>query len=193
MNETEQAIAEVVQQNKLYKPRAKSQAYPEIAADVKKSLIASAIAQQREALTHYNQRIDLTSMPQVQAAVEEYMQSCEQYGTLPTVLGLAAFMGYSRRNLYAFLTHHSESETAQYLDNFRSASAAIIAQASAARTIDNATSIFLLKNSGQGLADTSNIEITRGIDPVEQMDKEAQQKKIQKYLKFFEEGGLLEE
>ena len=161
---TEQAIVEAMENNKLYKAR-KSNSYPEIAADVKKSQIAAAIAQQREALANYERRVDLHSMAEVKEAVDGYMQSCERYGTLPTFLGLAAFCGYSRRALYVFLSNHEDEETARYLDNFRSASAAIIAQASAARTVDNATSIFLLKNSGQGLTDTSNIEITRGIDP----------------------------
>ena len=164
---TEQAALEAIhnKDTKLYKPRNTGNSYPEISAEQKRRQIASAVAQQREALRNFHNRVDLYSMPAVQERVEEYMQSCEAYGTIPTVLGLAAYCGYSRRNLYAFITNHPDSETAQYLDNFRSVSAAIIAQASANRTIDNATSIFLLKNCGQGLADTSNIEITRGIDP----------------------------
>jgi len=180
----EQTLAEVVQQkNKLYKTRSKSASYPEISAETKRSMIAAAVAQQREALAKFRQRIDLTDINQVQNAVEGYMQSCEEYGTLPTVLGLAAYMGYSRRNLYTYIANHADTETAQYLDNFRSASAAIIAQASASRTVDNATSIFLLKNSGQGMTDSCNIELTRGLDPVPRTS-------AADILKKYEDAGL---
>lgn len=166
-NTTEQAALEAIhnKDNKLYKTRNTGNSYPEISAEQKRQMIAAAVAQQREALRNFDNRVDLRSMPQVQQRVEEYMQSCESYGTIPTMLGLAAYMGYSRRNLYAYIANHFDTDTAQYLDNFRSVSAAIIAQASANRTIDNATSIFLLKNSGQGLADSTQVEITRGIDP----------------------------
>jgi len=168
MNETtEQAALEAIhnKDNKLYRTRNTGNSYPEISAEQKRQVIAAAVAQQREALRNFNNRVDLSSMPQVQERVERFMESCEAYGTLPTMLALATYMGYSRANLYAYIANHRDSETAQYLDNFRSACAAVIAQASANRTIDNATSIFLLKNSGQGLNDAQSIEITRGVDP----------------------------
>ena len=154
-------------ENKLYKVRGKS--YPEISAQQKHDIIATAVAQQRENIVRNasRPRVDLASAPAVEAEISSYLQSCEAYGQVPTLLGLAAYMGYSRRNLYSFMERHQESKSAQLLDSFRSASASIIAAASMSRTLDNATSIFLLKNSGQGLNDRQEFEITRGIDPTE--------------------------
>ena len=168
-NETEAAL-EVAQptENKLYKIRDKAKSYPEISAQQKHDIIAAAVAQQRENLQRnaHRQRVDLTSAPAVEAEINSYLQSCEAYGQVPTLLGLAAYMGYSRRNLYSYMANHAETESAQALDSFRSASASIIAAASMNRTLDNATSIFLLKNCGQGLNDKQEVEITRGLDPV---------------------------
>ena len=181
-NETEAAL-EVAQptENKLYKIRDKAKSYPEISAQQKHDIIAAAVAQQRENLQRnaHRQRVDLTSAPAVEAEINNYLQSCEAYGQVPTLLGLAAYMGFSRVNLYQYIYHHPETETAKLLDSFRSASASIIAQASMGRTLDNATSIFLLKNCGQGLNDKQEVEITRGLDPA---PRQSAEEIYQKYL-----------
>lgn len=166
MNDTEMAL-EVAQDSKLYKIRDKAKSYPEISAAQKQEQIGSAVRQQMQALKRGKDRVDLRNASAVEDRITEYMECCAQYGSIPTLMGLAAFCGYSRGNLYAFMSHHEDSESAQLLDAFRSVSAAIIAQASMGRTIDNATSIFLLKNSGQGLNDKQEIEVTRGVDPTE--------------------------
>lgn len=149
--------------SKLYK----SKSYPEISAQQKQELIGSAIKQQMYALQRGKNRVDLRNADDVEDRITEYMEGCAHFGSVPTLLGLAAFMGYSRRNLYAFMESHAELESAKLIDNFRNASAAIIAQASLGRTLDNATSIFLLKNSGQGLSDRQEVEMTRGLDPTD--------------------------
>lgn len=169
-NETEQAALEVAQptESKLYKIRDKAKSYPEISAQQKHDIIASIVAQHRQALTKNSNRtrVDLTDAAAVEAEIEDYLHACEEYGQVPTLLGLSVSMGYSRRNLYTYMANHAETESAKLIDNFRSASASIIAQASMGRTLDNATSIFLLKNCGQGLNDKQEVEITRGLDPV---------------------------
>lgn len=169
-NENENEVALEAAQSKLYRIRDKEKkSYPEISAQQKHDIIASAVAQHRAAL-HKNslrRRIDLRDASAVETEISEYLQDCEKYGQIPTVLGLAVSMGFSRNNIYMFLINHPDTESAMLLDAFRSASASIIAQASLSRTTDNATSIFLLKNSGQGLSDKTELEVTRGPDPTQ--------------------------
>lgn len=178
-----EAALEVTQptQNKLYKTRDKAKSYPEISAEQKKEFISAAVRQQRENLQKNaaRKRVDLRNISAVEAEIDSYLQSCEEFGSVPTLLGLAAHMGYSRMSLYNFLYHHAEEDSAKLLDSFRSSSAAIIAQASMGRTLDNATSIFLLKNCGQGLSDKQEVEVTRGLDPA---PKRSAQEIYQKYL-----------
>ena len=166
MNDTEMAL-EVAQDSKLYKIRDKAKSYPEISAAQKQEQIGNAVRQQMLAIKRGKDRVDLRNADEVEDRIAEYMESCAQFGSIPTLMGLAAYCGYSRSNLYAYMYHHAETESAQLLDSFRNVSAAIIAQASMGRTIDNATSIFLLKNCGQGLNDKQEIEVTRGADPTE--------------------------
>lgn len=166
-NTTEQAALEAVQGNKLYKVRDKANSYPEISAEQKRKTIAAAVRQQRANIRKNSSRprVDLNNAPAVEAEIETYLQSCEEFGVCPTVLGLAASMGFSRVNLYAYLHNHPETESARLIDSFRCSCASVIAEASLNRTTDNATSIFLLKNCGQGLNDRQEVELTRGIDP----------------------------
>lgn len=164
--EMEQTALEVAQpvENKLYKRAAKS--YPEISAQQRQEQIAKAVRQQRENLArNVGRRVNLRDPVEMQAEIDDYLQSCEKHGQVPTMLGFAAHCGYTRLNLYAFLRNHPEDESAKLLDNFRSGSAAILAAASMNRSTDNATSIFLLKNSNLGLSDRQEVELTRGIDP----------------------------
>jgi hypothetical protein len=167
-NDTETALEMAKNsENKLYKVRGKS--YPEISAEQKHAIISAAVAQHRAALARNSKRrrVDLRDPNAVEAEIDAYLTSCEEYGQVPTLMSLAVFMGYSRANLYAFIHHHPDTESAKLIDAFRSASASIIAEASMNRTLDNATSIFLLKNCGQGLNDRQEIEISRGADPSE--------------------------
>ena len=141
-NETEAALEAANNGSKLYKIREKAKrSYPEISAQQKQELIGNAIRQQIYALQRGKNRVDLRDSDDVEDRITEYMEGCAHFGSVPTLLGLAAFMGYSRRNLYSFMEHHPETESAKLIDNFRNASAAIIAQASLGRTLDNATSI----------------------------------------------------
>lgn len=164
--EMEQTALEVAQpaENKLYKRAAKS--YPEISAQQRQAQIAKAVRQQRENLArNVGRRVNLRDPVEMQAEIDDYLQSCEKHGQVPTMLGFAAHAGYTRPNLYAFLRNHPDDESAKLLDNFRSGSAAILAAASMNRSTDNATSIFLLKNANLGLTDRQELELTRGIDP----------------------------
>lgn len=187
MNQTDketEAALETVQENKLYKRPAKS--YPEISAQQRKELISAAVAQERANLAKNasRPRVDLRSVEAVEAEIDAYLATCEEYGVIPTTLGLASSMGYSRTWLYNFMSRYADTESARLLDSFRNASAGIIAAASMNRSIDNATSIFLLKNSGQGLTDKQEMEITRGLDPAPKQTAE------EIYRKYEALGGL---
>ena len=187
--ETEQAALETIQpsENKLYRINSKAKlSYPEISAQQKHEIIAATVAQHRKALQRNSQRqrVDLSDAQAVEAEIEDYMRVCEEYGQIPTLLALAVHMGYSRYSLYNYLHYHADTESAKLIDNFRSASASIIASASLNRTTDNATSIFLLKNCGQGLNDKQEVEITRGLDPA------PKQSAAEIYQKYYGEGGV---
>ena len=114
---------------------------------------------QREALQRAFKRgrVDLRNADEVRAQGNQYLIACEQSGCAPSLMGFAVALGLSRARIYKFCAEHPTSETANYISAFQSAVASILAECSLTRALDNSTSIFLLKNSGQELADKVEI------------------------------------
>lgn len=156
--------------NKLYGNKGKT--YAEISAALKGDSISNAVAMQRAALERAWERgkVKLSDETEVKAGISEYLAACELAHVVPTFLGLAASFGLSRARIYAFCAANPSSETAQAIDAFRTASAAVMAEGSLTRSLDAATSIFLMKNSGQNLQDKHEFEVqaqpvTNSTDP----------------------------
>lgn len=142
--------------NRMYKAQ-----YNEVAAELKAQQFADALNQQMELLAGVkkNGKIDLDNLAAVETTATRYIESCKRAGVVPTILGLSAALGYSRKTVWQYITQHPESRTAQYLDALRSAFAAVLAQLGLTRNTSEAVSIFLLKNSGQGLVDRAEIDL----------------------------------
>ena len=136
--------------------------YNQVSAELKNQQFADALNQQVELLAGVkkNGKIDLNDIAAVEATATRYIESCKRAGVVPTILGLSAALGYSRKTVWQYITQHPESRTAQYLDALRSAFAAVLAQLGLSRNCSEAVSIFLLKNSGQGLTDKTELDIS---------------------------------
>ena len=143
--------------NRMYKAQ-----YNEVAAELKAQQFDAIIGQQLELLAGVRKdgKSDLDNLAAVEATATRYIESCKRAGVVPTILGLSAALGYSRKTVWQYITQHPESRTAQYLDALRSAFAAVLAQLGLSRNCSEAVSIFLLKNSGQGLTDKTELDIS---------------------------------
>ena len=150
-------MQEAKQGNRLYRAQ-----YNEIAAEIKAQQFTDALNQQMELLAGVkkNGKIDLNDITAVETTATRYIESCKRAGVVPTILGLSAALGYSRKTVWQYITQHPGSRSAQYLDALRSAFAAVLAQLGLTRNTSEAVSIFLLKNSGQGLTDKTELDIS---------------------------------
>lgn len=146
------------QGSRLYKNRN----YKEVSDELKAEALSNAIAHQMELLQTARRRgrVDLSNVHEVEAAAAQYMEACKLSNTYPTLLGFSASMGLSRIAVYRYLDRHPHSETAQFIDALRSSWAAILAQMGLTRQASEAVSIFLLKNSSQGLSDKAELDVT---------------------------------
>ena len=110
--------------NRMYKAQ-----YNEVAAELKAQQFDAIIGQQLELLAGVRKdgKIDLDNLAAVEATATRYIESCKRAGVVPTILGLSAALGYSRKTVWQYITQHPESRTAQYLDALRSAFAAVLA------------------------------------------------------------------
>lgn len=151
------------EENRLYTP--KQGTYKEISDALKAEALDSIIDQQLELLATAKRRgrVNLNNVDEVEATATAYMTSCKQAGVYPTMLGFAAACGYSRKSIYEFISKN-RGKSVDYLDGLRSSWAAIIAQMGLARQCSESVSIFLLKNSGQGMADKAEIDIAPKVE-----------------------------
>lgn len=149
--------------NRLYTP--KQGTYKEISDALKAEALDSIIDQQLDLLATAKRRgrVNLNNVDEVEATATAYMTSCKQAGVYPTMLGFAAACGYSRKSVYEFIAKN-RGKSVDYLDGLRSSWAAIIAQMGLARQCSESVSIFLLKNSGQGMADKAEIDIAPKVE-----------------------------
>lgn len=149
--------------NRLYTP--KQGTYKEISDALKAEALDSIIDQQLDLLATAKRRgrVNLNNVDEVEATATAYMTSCKQAGVYPTMLGFAAACGYSRKSVYEFISKN-RGKSVDYLDGLRSSWAAIIAQMGLARQCSESVSIFLLKNSGQGMADKAEIDIAPKVE-----------------------------
>lgn len=155
------AMIEAKTGNHLYQPqKTRKGSYNEISNELKAEALDSAIDHQLSLLQRVKERgrIDLDNLDEVSATAEEYMKACKTAGVYPSMLGFAAAAGYSRVWIYHYINTNN-NEVARYLDNLRSAWAAIIQQMALSRQCSEATAIFILKNSGQGLTDKTELDI----------------------------------
>ena len=145
------------QGNRMYKAQ-----YNEVSAALKAEQFSAALDQQIELLSgvRKNGKIDLDNIAAVEATATRYIESCKRASVVPTILGLSAALGYSRKTIWQYITQNPHSKSAQYLDALRSAFAAVLAQLGLSRNTSEAVSIFLLKNSGQGLVDRAEVDIS---------------------------------
>lgn len=157
-----QSVEEMATQLAEVKNNKRKNTYPEISADMKSETLSTAIDQQLEFLAQIKERgkVNLHNLPEVELTAVNYLNSCKIAGVLPDMLGFACACGCSRKWIYEFIRLHPEEETAVYLDGLRSAFAAVTLQMGATRQYSEPVTIFMLKNSGQGLADRAEIDIT---------------------------------
>ena len=146
---------------KLYKGGSRP-TYGEISAELKAESLAAAIEQQQAFLQEAFKRgkADLNNADEVQGVCMAYLEACKLSATVPTLAGLASALGVSRSRVYKYLSDHPGTESAAIIDRFRSSCASILATGALSRVLDNSTAIFLLKNSGQGFSDKSELEVT---------------------------------
>ena len=144
-------------------------------------IVGLIVATQADLLTKAPVRTDLNDVIAVKAVTEALMQKCAALGCLPNFELLACSLGLSRRRLYRFLEEHAESETALYLDTVRTGWSAARQMAMDAGACNVVSGIFVLKNSGLGFVDNTQLEITQPKSPLESSLEQTQTIKA-KYL-----------
>lgn len=127
--------------------------YPEIAAEIKNALVSATITAQADALRKNPERTNLHNFQRVVSIADGYMSACAGIGLLPSIEGLAANLGVSRRWVYSFIERNPDSQTARYLDRLRLSWAAMRMALVERGVLEPGGALFILKNSRLGMSD----------------------------------------
>lgn len=152
-------------------------------AEIRTQAIKNAISAQLSRAVKAPVRTDLNDLSAVKEVAERYIEKCSECGVLPSYEGLACCLGISRNYAYEYPRKHPESATTAYLDNLRLGMASLRMALAENKVIDCASAIFILKNSGFGMADRVEIPVQEHTSPFSECDsEEARQRLIEKYI-----------
>lgn len=129
--------------------------------------ISQIVAAQSALMTKRSVRVDLNNLQDVREAAGEYIETCANYGILPTVEGFSAVLGHSRRNVYKYLANHPDSETTAFIDSLRTSWAAARIAAADRGAASESVSIFVLLNSNLDFTNEHKIAIEPARTPFE--------------------------
>lgn len=130
-------------------------------AEAKKADFAAVISEHKQILANVYKRgkVPLTDDRQVSAQTLEFFSMCEDAGSLPTFEKYAAYLGYSRQYLYAWLSENSETVAAEIIDQARTIITSIMIDEGLKRNTSEVLTIFMLKNAvGQNFLDRTQVE-----------------------------------
>ena len=133
----------------------------------KATTISEIVAGTSELLEKCSVRTNLYDTAVVKQVASEYLNSCSGIGVIPSMEGLAASLGVSRRWIYMFMADHPDEESAKFLEQFRTTSTAIRIAAADRGAADASVSIFLLLNSSQGFTNDHRIEVVQPSSPLD--------------------------
>lgn len=132
--------------------------YPEVAERLKREGISKSVVFYSH-IARAEKRIDLNDIEQLRSAAEGYFAACGAAEQIPTMIGLSAALGWSRKAVYEYIRLHPGTPTGQLLQRLQSVCAAVLESAGLNRQVSEPLAIFLLKNAGLGLTDRAEIEV----------------------------------
>lgn len=132
---------------------------PQLTQQVRRAAVKDVLTAQTDLLQKACTKVNLKDTAEVRRVTQEFMQTCSGVGIVPTLEGLCARLGLSRVYVYRYIKENPEDETAQYLNQVRLLWAQARMGLAERGLLDNAMSIFILKNSGLGMADKHEIEM----------------------------------
>lgn len=159
----------------------RSKIYKEVSTELKGGLLADDLERKVTALreTIRQNRVNWDDLEDVQRRCLKYLEACKQAQSIPTVSGLAVFaLGVSRQGLNSFLRAHSNTATAQFLQQMKDIFADTLETAALNNNINSIMAIFVMKND-YDRADRVQVEPVTQTNPLgELQDPEELRRRI---------------
>ncbi len=136
--------------------------------------------------------VDMNDFEAVRTGTENYLAACAQASRMPSFAGLAAALGFSRRQLYRYAER--DDQVGSYLQKFQTVSADALEQAGLFGAANYVMTIFLLKNSSQLYSDRNEVEIIPSrINPLDDLDPDVAREYLSSLPELDEENDNADE
>lgn len=112
----------------------------------KRSDIGGIISSMKPTFLPSTERVRPDELEKIQERTLSYISHCEQYNNLPTMQGLAGWLGINRKTLYEWLKDNRKPQTVDLLEKIRDLIVDISTQAASKGKINPVTWIFYAKN-----------------------------------------------
>lgn len=132
---------------------------PQQTQDIRKAAVKDVLNAQTTLLKKAEKRTDISDLGEVKKVVDGYLTACADVGICPNLEGVFAQLGVSRSYGYRYIRENPDSDAAKFLGQVRLMMASARMSLSERGLLDNAMSIFILKNSGLNFADRHELEI----------------------------------
>ena len=129
-------------------------------------LVARASAEMALANRPEADRVPLRELGRIKAVAAEYLNDCAANGFLPTVRGLASWLGYSRSALYKHSEAYPNSDFAEYLRDFSDLCGEITLSAANENLINVVGGIFTAKSRFGFKEQPTQLEIVQNNIPI---------------------------
>lgn len=145
--------------------------------EIRKQTVGNIVKAHRQMLSQ-GIKVILSDVDQVESAAEGYMAVCENTGILPSLEGFAGYCHVSRYWIYEYCIKHRGSPSADYIETLKTMWGAARIAASERGAASEATSIFVLKNSGLNMTDKVEISPSDNHGPLVDLDADQARKRI---------------
>ena len=129
------------------------------------------------------ERVNLADMDAVCQRTAEYLRAVSARAMLPDIAGLAAWMGYSRRGLYAYADRHPDSSFSGFLKDMSDDFGAVTMAAAMHGYVAPVPAIFTTKSRYGWTEGPQQIQV---VPPTTRFDRMNDEEKAEMYSKYSE-------
>lgn len=123
------------------------------------------------------EKVHADNLEKIYTCASSYITHCATYGNLPTMQGLAGWLGITRKTLYDWLKDYNRPKTVELLERIRDFIADVSTQAATKGKVNTVAWIFYAKNYFD-MRDSVEVELAARENPLQPQKTQEELEKL---------------